>query len=306
MKNITTENVSEPPSRETVVLLLLDGWGIAPAGEANIISSSRTPNFNRLIKDYPVALLRVRKKSLNARYLSLGAGQHLIDENTQITTGLSKVVSESGLKQLKITESNRLAALTYFFNGGREEKLNGEEWQIISAQPADKFDPGRIIRKICRELDKALASGEFNFITVAIPSLDLIAQNGQPEDIKKTIEIIDKNLGRIIETVLNNSAKLIVSAACGNAEHVKNMATELDDKEMTDNPVPLIIVGDSLTGKTFGLREPINGDLSLLAPIGGLDDLAPTILEIMDLKIPAMMTGKSLINKNLNWGELEK
>lgn len=294
------DNPSESPFKETVVLLLIDGWGVAPAGEANIISLSRTPNFNRLIKDYPVALLQVKKKSLNARYLSLGAGQHLVDENIQVPAGLSETIAAAGLKQLKITESNRLAALTYFFNGGREEKLDGEDWRIISAQPADKIKPARVIEKIRRELEAALDSNEFRFIAVAIPSLDLIAQDGALEDIKKVVEVVDKNLGRIVEMVLNYSAKLVVSAACGNAEHAKNMATELDDKEMTDNPVPLIIVGHDFTGKTFGLKEPVSGDLSLLSPIGGLDDLAPTILEIMDLKIPATMTGKSLIDRKLN------
>lgn len=301
MKQIATENLNEPPSKETVVLLLLDGWGVAPAGEANAISLSGTPNFNQLIKDYPVALLNVKKKSLNARYLSLGAGRHLTDENIQVSSSLSAVISEAGLKQLKIAESNRLAALTYFFNGGREEKFSNEDWRIVSAREIDKLKPDRIIEKIRRELEAALSSQDFSFIAVAIPSLDLISQDGEVDDIKRTVEVVDKNLGRIFDVVLNNSGKLIISAACGNAEHVKNMATELDDKEMTDNPVPLIIAGTGLEGKTFGLKEPISGDLSLLAPIGGLDDLAPTILEIMDLKIPATMTGKSLIDKKLNW-----
>ena len=305
MKQSAVDNLNEPPSPKTVVLLLLDGWGIAPAGEANAISLSSTPNFNQLIKDYPVTLLRVKKKSLNARYLSLGAGKHLVDENIQISDSLSAIISQAGLKQLKITESNRLAALTYFFNGGREEKYSGEEWQIISAQESDKLKPDRIIDKIRQELEAALSSQKFSFIAVSIPSLDLISQDGEIADVKRAVEVIDKNLGKIFNLVLNSSAKLIISAACGNAEHLKNMATELDDKEMTDNPVPLIIAGQGLDGKTFGLKEPVSGDLSLLAPIGGLDDLAPTILEIMDLKIPAKMTGKSLIDKKLNWNNLE-
>ena len=305
MKQSAVDNLNEPPSPKTVVLLLLDGWGIAPAGEANAISLSSTPNFNQLIKDYPVTLLRVKKKSLNARYLSLGAGKHLVDENIQISDSLSAIISQAGLKQLKITESNRLAALTYFFNGGREEKYSGEEWQIISAQESDKLKPDRIIDKIRQELEAALSSQEFSFIVVSIPSLDLISQDGEIADVKRAVEVVDKNLGRIFNLALNNAAKLIISAACGNAEHLKNMATELDDKEMTDNPVPLIIAGQGLDGKTFGLKESVSGDLSLLAPIGGLDDLAPTILEIMDLKIPAKMTGKSLIDKKLNWNNLE-
>lgn len=298
MNKTDNQNSDEPLDKSPIILLLLDGWGIAPASEANLISLSKTPNFNRLIRDYPSALLRVRKKSLNARYLSLGSGRHLEDESTKISPPLSEVISLAGYRQIKIGDSNRLAALTYFFNGGNENKFLNEDWKIISASLSDRKKPLIVINKIFKEVSLALKSGEFRFMVVALPYLDLVSQEGDLSLMKKTVEAVDKSLGRLASLALDNSSRLLISAACGNAERVKSLVTDLEDKNITDNPIPLIIVEGGLEGKTFGLSEPISGDLSLLAPIGGLDDLAPTILEMLGLKIPAEMTGKSLLSKN--------
>jgi len=297
MDVVDNKKSDEPFDAPTIILLLVDGWGIAPASDANAISLIKTPNFNRLTRDYPAALLRVRKKSLNARYLSLGSGRHLEDENIKASPGLSEIISLAGYRQVKIGDSNRLAALTYFFNGGREDKFANEDWHIISVAAADKDKPLIALNKIKKEIDISLKTGDFRFIVVSLPHLDLVSQDGDLSSIKKTVEAIDKSLGKIASLALDNSAYLLISAACGNAERVKNLATDLDDKDITDNPVPLVIVEENLAGKTFGLSEPISGDLSLLSPVGGLDDLAPTILEILGLKIPAEMTGKSLISK---------
>jgi len=297
MASLLNDNLSDPPARQTLVFLLLDGWGIAPASEANMISLSKTPTFNKLIKDYPVALLNVKKKSLNARYLSIGSGQHLSDENIKTVNNLTQVISEAGLTQIKISETERLAALTHFFNGGRENKVLGEDWKIISSKSNDLAGLLGSMTNVRKEILKALKSEKYNFLTVVIPSLDLAAQQDNLENVKKVVESLDRHLNKIVATVLDYSANLLVSAACGNAENIKSMATELSDREMTDNPVPLIIIGEKLKGKTFGLSEPLNDDLSLLAPIGGLEDLAPTILDLLNLTIPQEMLGQSLIDR---------
>lgn len=295
---ITNNNQDEPLPLTPVVLLLLDGWGIAPESEANAISSEDIPNFNNLIANYPVALLEAKENTLNARYLSLGAGSDLNNENTNPAATLVRVIANAGLKQIKITETERLAALTYFFNGHSETKANGEDWKIISSQTVDdKKKTALVANKITTELIKNLKAEKYNFFTVAMPTLDLIASSGDLMLIKKAVKVIDNNLKKIVTAVLDKKGVLVVSAAGGNIENIKNMATELPDKEMTDNPVPLIIIGDNFKGKTIGLSEPINKDLSLLAPAGNLGDLAPTILDIMNLPKPGGMTGESLINK---------
>jgi 2,3-bisphosphoglycerate-independent phosphoglycerate mutase len=299
MELINSDNSSEPLPLTPVVLLLLDGWGISQISEANAIASAKTPTFLDLIKEYPVALLEARDKTVNARYLSLGSGQDLSDENIGVINPISKVISVAGLKQIKITETERLAALTHFFNGHSETKFIGEDWKIVSSKAGDhEVGPSLVANRISKELLDALKTEKYNFIVVAMPALDLVAKSGDLKMIKKTIEAVDKNLKKIVEAVLNKKGILVISAAGGNAENMKSMATDLVDKEITNNPVPLIIIGEDFKGKTIGLSEPLNDDLSLLAPAGNLGDLAPTILDIMNLPKPKEMEGNSLIDKN--------
>ena len=299
METINNNSESDDLPLTPVVLLLLGGWGIAPSSEANAIFAAKTPNFLNLIKEYPVALLEAHDKTINARYLSLGAGRDLSDENIEVVSSLAKVISEANLKQIKITETERLAALTHFFNGHSETKFNGEDWNIVSSKTGDReLGPALVANRISKELIEALKTEKYNFIVVSMPTLDLVAASGDLKIIKKAAEAVDKNLKKIVEAVLDKKGVLIVSAASGNAENIKSMATDLTDKEITNNPVPLIIIGEEFKGKTIGLSEPLNDDLSLLAPAGNLGDLAPTILDIMNLPKPEDMTGHSLIDKN--------
>jgi bisphosphoglycerate-independent phosphoglycerate mutase (AlkP superfamily) len=134
-ENFSVNNPDSESSRRPrpVVLLLLGGWGIAPATEANAITAAKTPFFSRLVREYPVALLRPGQKSLNARYLTLGTGREFSTENSAVAVTLTSVIAAAGLKQIKITVAERLAALTYFFNGHAENKFSGEDWKIISS-----------------------------------------------------------------------------------------------------------------------------------------------------------------------------
>jgi len=299
MINSTSQNSLDIPLLAgPVVLLLLDGWGVAPLSEANAMTSAKTPYLDDLIKDYPVALLATSHKTINARYLSLGAGCDLSDENFIPAITLTKILAHHNLKQIKITETERLAALTYFFNGHGENRLSKEEWSIVSSEAGDhSIKPVLALNRISREVVKAINLEKYNFLTVSIPTLDLVATSGDFEAVKKVLKTIDKNLRKIVETVLDKKGVLIISSSCGNAESMKSMTTELVDKNITDNPVPVVIVGEDYKGKTIGLSEPLNNDLSLLAPAGNLGDLAPTILDIMNIDKPVEMTGESLIDK---------
>jgi len=298
MTTTSNNNSDLPPSATPVVLLLLDGWGIAPASEANAIFATKTPTISNLIKEYPVALLAVAEKTLNARYLSLGAGSDLDDEDIIPAATLTAVLSAQKFPQLKITETERLAALTHFFNGHQENKLMYEEWKIVSSEAGDhSIKPALALNRTSRELIKSIKANKYKFIAAAIPTLDLVATSGDFKAIKKVAEMVDKNIRQIVATVLDKKGILLISSAAGNIEYMKNMATELVDTDMTNNPVPLIIVGEEFKGKTIGLSEPVNDDLSLLAPAGNLGDLAPTILEMMNLPKPEGMSGNSLIDK---------
>lgn len=294
----TSSESSEPLRPRPVVLLVLDGWGIAPANEeVNAVATADTPIFLKLVKEYPVALLNPGNKTWNARYLSLGAGQELADEEAQPAATLTKIIADNNLKQIKITESERLAALTHFFNGHSENQLMGEEWGIVSSEAGDHGSkPTLALRRIIRETIKAIKSEQYDFITVVIPTIDLVALSADFGAVKKAVELIDDNLEKIVTDVLDKKGVLIVTSAGGNGERMKNLATDLPDRELTLNPLPLIIAGEDYKGQNIGLEDPVNNDLSTLQPVGTLADVAPTILRIMNLPQPIDMSGENLID----------
>lgn len=286
--------------RRSVVLLLIDGWGVAPANEFNAITLAKTPIFLNLIKEYPVALLGPGTCSWNARYLTIGAGQEITSEDTEPLVTLSTVLAAAKLKQIKIAETERFAALTYFFNGRAEQKLSGEEWKIISSaggQAAVK--PALALQRTVKEIVKTVEADEtFDFIVAAMPYLDLVAAASDVAVVKKAVEFLDKSLRPILAAVESKNGVLIISAAGGNVERMHHPGTDLIDNDKTSNPVPVIIIGPEFKGKTIGLADPLNNDLSLLATAGTLADLAPTVLQIMNLDKPIEMTGQGLFDKN--------
>lgn len=300
LSNISTSNEpAEPGPSRPVVLLLLGGWGVAPAGEANFIRSSKIPNWLGLIKDYPVALLETGAKTLNARYATLGAGQDISAENREPAITLTKILAAAGRRQLKIAETERFAALTHFFNGQAEHKALGEEWVIVSSENNARtvklsLALKRTVKKIIKALDRA---EPYDFIVAAIPTVDLAASAGDLADVKKAVEALDKNLKIIVDEVLAKKGVLLITAAAGNAEKMLLPGTDSVNSDMTNNPVPFLVIGKEFKGKTIGLAEPWSTDLSLLEPAGTLADVAPTILRLMNLPQPPEMRGQSLFDK---------
>jgi len=296
MESVSSNNSSDPLPLGPVVLLLLDGWGIAPRGEANAIAGAKTPTFLNLIKEYPVATLNIFPVDLNTRYLCLGSGRDLINGKEKLVNTLTELIARANLTQIKITETERLAALTYFFNGRSENKVGGEDWLTVSSEAGEEKRKTPLpLTRIVKETLTAIKSEKYKFIVVALPTLDLAAAKGDFEAVKKIAATIDKNLKNIFSEVLDKKGIMIISAASGNAEKMLNLGTEVVDTGITNNPVPIIIAGEELKGRTIGLADPIDNDLSLLAPVGTLADLAPTILKILGITQPEEMNGKSLI-----------
>lgn len=301
MDIISSHNNSDEPLRAgPLVLLLLDGWGIAPPSEINALASVKTPGFSNLTKNYPVALLQTGDKTLNARYLSLGSGQDLSDENIEPALTLTKIISAAGKKQIKITETERLAALTHFFNGHEENRSNNEDWLIVSSQAGQySLNPTLSLKRVIKAFLRTLADTNnlYDFIVIALPTLDLVARGGDQEAVKKIIKTLDKKIKLIATEVLDKQGTLIISAALGNAEKISLLGGDLVDKEMTANPVPFILINEEFRGQNIGWPDPVNNDLSTLTPLGGLENLAPTILELLNLEKPSGMSSSLPFDK---------
>lgn len=215
----------------------------------------------------------------------------------EIKTCLAKVLSEAGLKQLHIAETEKYAHVTFFFNGMEEKEFEGEDRIIIPSPRVASYDqvPEMSAPKIKERLIKEIMAQKYDFIVANFANADMVGHTGNLEATIKAIEAVDKCLEKISDAVLSLGGVLIITADHGNAEEVINLQTGEIDKEHSTNPVPFILVGKEWEGKTLGLKEAVGGDLSLVTPVGVLADVAPTILKIMEIPKPDEMTGTSLI-----------
>ncbi len=214
-----------------------------------------------------------------------------------IKNTLGETISKAGLKQLRIAETEKYAHVTYFFNGGAEEKSMGETNELVSSPPVASYDlkPEMSAYEITEKLIKAMKGDEYDFILVNFANADMVGHTGNLKATIKAIETIDKCLGRVTKEALAKDGCIIITADHGNAESVFNMQTGTIDKEHSTNPVPFILVGRQFEGRSIGVKDAPGGDLSLTQPQGILSDVAPTILKIMGLPQPREMTGRSLI-----------
>jgi 2,3-bisphosphoglycerate-independent phosphoglycerate mutase len=211
---------------------------------------------------------------------------------------LAKVVSDAGLKQLHIAETEKYAHVTFFLNGMREEPFPGEERIIIPSPRVSSYDQApemgtpKITDRIIQEIEK----GEFDVIIVNFANADMVGHTGDGSTTKVGAETIDRCIGKIVNSVLPRGGACIITADHGNGEEVINLQTGEMDKEHSTNPVPFIVIGERWRGQSAPAGgEIIGGDLSLLTPVGMLADTAPTILKILGVAQPEDMTGSPLI-----------
>ena len=137
--------------------------------------------------------------------------------------------------------------------------------------------------------------GKHDFILVNYANADMVGHTGDMDATIIALEYLDFALRELSQLVLSKNGVLLITADHGNAEELFNMQTGVIDKEHSTNPVPLVIVGKQFEGKRLDQTDVSGADLSILNPQGILADVAPTILDIMQLQKPPEMTGRSLI-----------
>lgn len=281
-----------------VFLLLLDGWGVAQQSEVNALSLAKTPYILQAIKEYPALVLNSGIGNLNNRYLSLGSGINTDLEDQFIYNDLTAVFANLNLRQLKIFDSERLAPLSYFYNGRREEKLELEDWITITSKSKKlAYDVHISAKKIFQESIEAVKDENYDFIVASCPIIDYMATNGDMATTVEAIEKIDKSVKKLASEILDREGTLIITSVQGNAEKMMDMTTDLPNTKMTDNPLPLIMISNNFKGRSIASQDAPEGDLSLLSPIGSLADIAPSIIDVMgiDEAIKVNFSGQSLL-----------
>jgi len=214
----------------------------------------------------------------------------------QITMPLARVLSEAGLKQLHIAETEKYAHVTYFFNGGQETNFEGEDRALIPSPAVSSYDqkPAMSAREITARVTQAIKESKYDFIVINFANADMVGHTGNIQATMEAVEVLDQSVGEIVDATLSYDGVILITADHGNAESMYDLQTGVIDKEHTNSPVPLFIIGQQYAGKSV-LSGVSGTDLSHVTPVGVLADVAPTILKIAGLKKPPEMTGSSLI-----------
>jgi 2,3-bisphosphoglycerate-independent phosphoglycerate mutase len=203
---------------------------------------------------------------------------------------LGEVIASHGLKQLRTAETEKYPHVTYFFNGGLEQPFPGEDRKLIQSPMVATYDraPAMSAEAVTDVACNAIKKGIYSLIVMNYANPDMVGHTGNMEAAIKAIETVDRCLGRLLESIGKAGGTVLITADHGNAEY---MADEEGNPwtAHTTNPVPFILV-EGEKRKIVG-----HGGEVKLRENGCLADIAPTILEILQLPQPQEMKGKSLI-----------
>lgn len=215
-----------------------------------------------------------------------------------ITNSLAEVVSNAGLVQLHVAETEKYAHVTFFLNGTREEPFPHEDRALIPSPHVPSYDktPEMSAYAVTERVVKEVKTGNYDVIMVNFANPDMVGHTGNLEATIKAVEVVDKCVGDIVDAVLAEDGVCFITADHGNAEEVLNLQTHQIDKEHSTNPVPFWIVGRAFEGKPSIAGDVPNGDLSLMPPVGMLADVAPTVLAVLGIAQPPEMTGTALVD----------
>ncbi len=201
---------------------------------------------------------------------------------TAIINCFGEYISNLGLRQLRIAETEKYAHVTYFLNGGKEQPYPGEDRILVPSPKVKTYDlkPEMSAFEVTDKLEEAIRSGQYQAIICNYANGDMVGHSGNLAAAIKAIEALDICLGRVVGTMQQCGGEVLITADHGNAEQMIDHTTHQAHTAHTLNLVPFIYVGRKAT----------------LAATGALQDIAPTMLTLMGLPQPQEMTGKSLVN----------
>ncbi len=207
---------------------------------------------------------------------------------------LAKVLSDRGLTQLRIAESEKEAHVTFFFDGQKTEAYPNEYRVIIPSRKTANHAlfPEMMSEEITARATTAIEEGIYNFILINYANPDMVAHTGDFEACLKAVASIDKSLRALVDAGLKTDTPLIITADHGNIERLLNPHTGEPETKHDPNPVPFYLVSEAFRQP----KTPVEADQREKEVAGSLADIAPTILELMDIPKPTEMTGESLLS----------
>ncbi len=203
----------------------------------------------------------------------------------QLTNILGEVVSEAGLTQLRIAETEKYAHVTFFFNGGEEREFDGEQRILVPSPKVATYDlkPEMSVYEVTEHLEKAINNQEFDMIICNFANGDMVGHTGIMNAALKAVAAVDECLGKVVEAIEKVGGVLLVTADHGNVEKMVDENTGEPYTAHTVGKVQIVLVNDK-----SGVKKLKDGCLA---------DVAPTMLELLGIRQPKEMTGESLLER---------
>jgi 2,3-bisphosphoglycerate-independent phosphoglycerate mutase len=214
-------------------------------------------------------------------------GAHVAFPPEVVKLPLGLVISQSGYKQLRVSESEKERFVTFYFNGQQEMAFEGEDRLIIPSPKVATYDlkPEMSAREMTEAVIQRLKeSPDYKFVLINYANPDMVGHTGNIGAAVMACKVVDECLGKLSDYILAYGGSMIVTADHGNVEEMINTETGAIDTEHNKNPVPFIVVSQKFVGKSSTLTAGI------------LADIAPTVLKLMNIEVPSNMTGRNLLD----------
>jgi len=197
---------------------------------------------------------------------------------------IARVVSESGLRQFHVAETEKYAHVTYFFNGGREEPFAGEHRVLVPSQKVATYDlaPEMSSEAIADALVAAVRSRAYDFAIVNFANPDMVGHTGVMEAALRAMAATDEAVGRVVDATLAQGGALVVTSDHGNVEEMLFPDGSMNTQH-SKNPVPVVLVAEG--AERWSVRD------------GALCDIAPTLMSLLGLPASPRMTGRDLVTR---------
>ncbi|NNE05838.1 MAG: 2,3-bisphosphoglycerate-independent phosphoglycerate mutase [Xanthomonadales bacterium] len=194
---------------------------------------------------------------------------------------LGEVLSQHGLRQLRIAETEKYAHVTFFLNGGREQAFEGEQRILVPSPKVATYDlqPEMSAPELSEKLDEAIRSGQFDVIICNVANPDMVGHSGKLDAAIKAVEAVDDVLGTVAQAIRDSGGELLITSDHGNVEQMRDDSTGQTHTAHTTNPVPFVHFGSKSTAREHG----------------ALRDIAPTMLYLLDMEAPSEMSGATLL-----------
>jgi len=281
-QNVTDEFIM--PTVRTGYQGISDGDGVLFANfradrARQILTALLDPDFNGFTRPLPKLTQALGMVEYSAQ---LNKFMKAIFPPKQLDQVLGEVVSAHELKQLRIAETEKYAHVTFFFNGGEEKVYPGEERILVPSPKVATYDlqPEMSAPEVAHQCAQAIRSRSFDLIVLNFANADMVGHSGNLQAAIKAVEAVDAGLEQITKALTEVGGAMLITADHGNCEQMWDEQTHGPHTAHSLNPVPVLLFG---------------GPTHIELRSGTLQDIAPTLLDMMQLEQPASMTGRSLI-----------